>query len=394
MMSHPTVFQKAKIQGAKPETAFLPVDKLTKLYVELTTICNLDCQMCVRHSWQEPLGAMPITTFARLMDQLGDYSEPPIIHFGGYGEPMQHPQFLDCVELAKQIGAKVEVTTNGTLLDHSISSALIDLDLDRLIVSVDSAIPTQYDNIRVGASFKQVFENLRDLYRLRLRRIGRRGGMQVELAFVVMKQNVDSLPLLPRLATAVGAHRIIVSNVIPHTPSLEKEIMYEDALRAPAYRASNHVPEISLPRLDLNEDTVESYSAVFGTRASVSLLNRSLSDQSGYCQFAQEGYAAVRWDGAVSPCLSLLHDHPEYLHGRRRQITSVTLGNINQQSLYEIWQSPLFVSLRRRLRSFEFSPCTTCGGCERFPENLTDCTENPAPTCGGCLWAQGLIQCP
>ena len=127
-MSHSTVFQKAKIQSAEPETGSLLVDQLTKLYVELTTICNLDCQMCVRRSWQERLGAMPVTTFAQLMDQLGHYSEPPIIHFGGYGEPMQHPHFLDCVELAKQTGAQVEVTTNGTLLNHSIASALIDLE--------------------------------------------------------------------------------------------------------------------------------------------------------------------------------------------------------------------------------------------------------------------------
>ena len=393
-MTHTAVFQSIQTRVIEAEADSPAVDQLTKLYVELTTSCNLDCQMCVRHAWQEELGTMPLTTFRKLMDQVGGYSEPPVIHFGGYGEPMQHPQFLECIQLARQTGARVEVTTNGTLLDHEISSALIDLKLDRLVVSVDSAIPTQYNDIRVGASFDQVFENLRDLYRLRLRRIGRRGGMQVELAFVVMKQNVDSLPLLPRLATAVGARRVIVSNVIPHTPSLEKQILYEQALRAPAYRASQQVPDVSLPRLDLSGDTIASYSAVFGTRASVSTLNQPLSDRSGYCQFAQEGYAAVRWDGAVSPCLSLLHDHPEYLHGRRRQITGVTLGNINQQRLHEIWQSPEFASLRRRLRSFEFSPCSTCGGCERFPENLTDCTENPAPTCGGCLWAQGLIQCP
>lgn len=370
------------------------MDQLTKLYVELTTACNLNCQMCVRHAWQDIHGTMSMATFASLMDQVGDCAEPPIIHFGGFGEPMTHPHFLECIKLAKETGARVEITTNGTLLNRIISSALIDLSVDRLVVSVDSAIPTQYGDIRVGADYDEVFENLRDLYRLRLRRIGRRGGMQVDLAFVAMKQNVDSLPLLPRLASSVGAHRIIVSNVVPHTPSLEKQILYEGALRAPAYRASPHVPDVSLPRMDLSNGTAEAYTKIFATRASVSLQGHPLSDRSGYCQFAQEGYSVIRWDGSVSPCLSLLHDHPEYVHGRRRQITSVTLGNVNQQRLIDIWRSPEYSALRARLRDFDFSPCTTCGGCERFPENITDCTENPAPTCGGCLWAQGLIQCP
>lgn len=31
----------------------------SKLYVELTTDCNLDCPMCMRRSWEEEGGAMP-----------------------------------------------------------------------------------------------------------------------------------------------------------------------------------------------------------------------------------------------------------------------------------------------------------------------------------------------
>ena len=33
-------------------------DALRKVYVEATSHCNLDCQMCVRHGWKEPLGHM------------------------------------------------------------------------------------------------------------------------------------------------------------------------------------------------------------------------------------------------------------------------------------------------------------------------------------------------
>ncbi len=32
-------------------------DPLTKLYIEITTACNLDCQMCVRRIWDEPSNA-------------------------------------------------------------------------------------------------------------------------------------------------------------------------------------------------------------------------------------------------------------------------------------------------------------------------------------------------
>ena len=37
-------------------------DPLTKLYVEITTYCNLSCQMCVQRVWSESPGAMPLAS--------------------------------------------------------------------------------------------------------------------------------------------------------------------------------------------------------------------------------------------------------------------------------------------------------------------------------------------
>jgi MoaA/NifB/PqqE/SkfB family radical SAM enzyme len=107
-------------------------DPLTKLYVEITTACNLDCQMCVRRVWQEPFGSMSLATFEGLMAQLGQFSSPPTVHLSGYGEPMVHRDFLEIVRQAKAIGARVEVTTNGMLLSADRAMALIDLNLDSL----------------------------------------------------------------------------------------------------------------------------------------------------------------------------------------------------------------------------------------------------------------------
>lgn len=367
---------------------------LTKLYIEITTGCNLNCQMCVHRAWGEPTGDMSLATFGALMEQLGQFRSPPIVHLGGYGEPMSHPHFLDMIRLAKATGAQVEVTTNGTLLDPDTSVALIELELDGLVISIDGVSSESYGQVRVDGDFEQVVENLRRLRRLKARRGGQRIDPRVGIAFVAMKRNVAELSELPRLATHVGAWYIQVSNLVPHTPEMEREILYKRSLTACAFRASPWVADMSLPKFDLDAHTSEPLRGAFGSTASLSLLDVSLSGRNDYCRFAQDGYAAVRWDGEVSPCLPLLHDHPMYVRGRRKDVTHYALGNMNEQPLRDVWESPEFTQFRARLQQFAFSPCSTCGGCERFAGNYVDCTDNVFPTCGGCLWAQGFIQCP
>jgi MoaA/NifB/PqqE/SkfB family radical SAM enzyme len=370
------------------------MDLLNKLYVEITTACNLDCPMCVRRAWDEPVTDMPLATFGELMEQVQQLPLLPALHLSGYGEPMSHPDFLEMVRLAKAAGTRVEVTTNGMLLDADMAAALVELDLDRLVVSIDGVTPESYGEVRTNGDFQQVVENLRHLRRLKLRRVGRHGNPQVGIAFVAMKRNATDLSELPRLATRVGAWDVQVSNLVPHTPAMEREILYKRSLTACAFRASHWVADVSLPKFDLDSHTSEPLRQVFASTASLSLLDASLSGRNDYCRFAQEGYAAVRWDGQVSPCLPLLHDHPVYLRGRRKDVTHYALGDVNVQSLRSVWESPEFISFRARQREFPFSPCTTCGGCERFAGNLIDCSENIFPTCGGCLWAQGFVQCP
>lgn len=370
------------------------MDALTKLYIEITTHCNLSCEMCVQRVWDERPGAMSLETFERLMAQVRDLPQPPVIHLGGYGEPMVHPDIIDIVRLAKEAGAAVEMTTNGMLLTRERAEALFELQLDQLVVSVDGVTPDSYSSLRVNGDLDRVIQNFRYLHQLKLRKVGRHAKPQFAIAFVAMKSNITELPQLPKLASYIGAWDVKVSNVVPHTPEMEQEVLYEQALRAATFRESRWAVNMSLPRMDLNGDTAATLQDVYDSRVSLDVMGTSLSARTNYCRFAQEGFAAVRADGEVSPCLSLLHSHPEYIHGRRRFVEQHTFGNVNTTSLQEIWAGEPFAGFREQVRAFDFSPCTTCGGCERFPRNVEDCMENAFPTCGGCLWAQGIIECP
>ena len=92
--------------------------------------------------------------------------------------------------------------------------------------------------------------------------------------------------------------------------------------------------------------------------------------------------------------LVLLHDPKAYLYKYERSLKRHTLGNVLDQSIGEIWNQPDYLTFRKRVQEFNFSPCVFCGGCELFESNQEDCIGSPVPACGGCLWAQSIIRCP
>ena len=114
-----------------------PADHLGKVYIEPTNGCNLRCVTCVRNVWDEPLGLMESRTFARIIEGLKDFSPPPMVFFGGFGEPLSHPNIIDMVRQVKAIGSRVELITNGTLLTPDTSKGLISAGLDMLWISLD-----------------------------------------------------------------------------------------------------------------------------------------------------------------------------------------------------------------------------------------------------------------
>jgi sulfatase maturation enzyme AslB (radical SAM superfamily) len=98
-------------------------DNLARVYIEPTNICNLDCATCMRNVWDEPLGKMSYDTFERIIAGIKQLNSKPSVFFGGFGAPLTHPRILDMVASAKQVGASVELITNGILLTPHIFTA-------------------------------------------------------------------------------------------------------------------------------------------------------------------------------------------------------------------------------------------------------------------------------
>jgi len=140
--------------------------------------------------------------------------------------------------------------------------------------------------------------------------------------------------------------------------------------------------------------TGESILNVLKNRHLLSIAHQDIDLGTNSCPFVEKASLSVRWDDAVSLCLTLVHSHENYLGDHVRKANAFAIGSLEERSLGAIWYDPSYQDFRKRLMKFDFSPCTYCNNCEMADANVEDCFGNTLPTCGGCLWAQGLIQCP
>ncbi len=369
-----------------------PLTFLERVYVEVTNSCNLSCRTCVRNVWQEPLGWMSAQIFERLLEGLQAFTPRPTLFFGGFGEPLAHPDLPAMVSRAHAAGCEVELITNGVLLSESLSRTLLDNGLDVLWVSLDGASPQGYQDVRLGDELPRILDNLRAFNRLR-RQMGDR-RTRLGIASVILRRNLAELPALIDLVLELEAEYFTVSNVLAHNRELRAETLYDQTQYDASGQKASPLTWINLPRTDISPEAQKAFQRAFNAGCQVQIAGVKPLRSANRCPFIERGSLSVRWDGQVSPCLALMHDHVSYLDDHPRRSYATFVGSLMERGLQDLWRDPAYLDLRQRLLDFDFAPCVLCNSCEMAEENLEDCFGNLQPACGGCLWAQGIIQCP
>ncbi len=87
--------------------------KFKKIYIEITNICNLSCPFCKVDKRKKEY--MKLADFNFILDRITEYTDYIYLHIKG--EPLMHPNINEIIDLANQKNFKVNITTNGTLID-------------------------------------------------------------------------------------------------------------------------------------------------------------------------------------------------------------------------------------------------------------------------------------
>ena len=105
----------------------------SRVYVEITNICNMHCSFCHGHS-RAPR-QMTESEYARILQQLAGKTGYLYHHL--MGEPLIHPLLPRFLEMAAEAGFKPMLTTNGTLL-HKLGDTLLVNGLHKINISLHS----------------------------------------------------------------------------------------------------------------------------------------------------------------------------------------------------------------------------------------------------------------
>jgi radical SAM protein with 4Fe4S-binding SPASM domain len=138
--------------------------KFKKTYIEITNICNLSCEFCPKTD--RPAQFMDAGVFEEILRKIKGHSEH--LYFHVMGEPLLHPDIGVFLDLCLKYGYRVNLTTNGTLINKAGIKILTKRALRQVNFSlhsfrgnsIDYPIDSYLDNI---FQFIHEAQSLRDL---------------------------------------------------------------------------------------------------------------------------------------------------------------------------------------------------------------------------------------
>lgn len=293
----------------------LPLDTPISLMIDPASLCNFRCKFCptgdpflIKKTGRKQQ-FLPLELYEKIIDDIRQFpGRIKVLRLYKDGEPMLNPHFVDFVRIAKQSGKfeRIETTTNGSKLNPEFNRAIIEAGIDRVVVSIEGVTSEKYQSFAgYKLDFDTLVANIADLY-------ARRGKCLIHIKTV--KENLGE-----------GEEEIFLERFVPISDRVHVEYTIE-----------------SWPNFEINyleRDALEKRGA-FGQQ----VVKKNVCAYPFYS-------LSINADGTVSPCC---------VDWDR----SLVLGDLNQQSLMDIWHGEKLRQLRLQMlegRRKENPTCSKCG---------------------------------
>ena len=156
----------------------VPLDSPLSMYIEPTRACNFKCFYCM-HSTRGvaggelekmgfAIGHMDMELFDKLVRDIMEFpQQPKRICFSGLGEPLANKNLPEMIGKLRGAGfsGRIDVISNGSLLTHEMSDALIEAGISRIQISVQGLTDEKYREVSgVDIAMSQILDNISYFY--------------------------------------------------------------------------------------------------------------------------------------------------------------------------------------------------------------------------------------
>ena len=275
--------------------------KFRKVYIEITNACNLSCSFCSKT--KRDIHSMTVEEFEKVIEQVKKYTK--VIYLHVKGEPLLHPQLDALLAICDAHDMRVNITTNGTLLQEKVMILKKHSCIKKLNVSLHCQHHQKDYLQRVFSSIDQL-ENIYVMYRI---------------------WTLDGYEMNPQAKGIIeGLHSYY---------HLEQDLTQ-------AMIENNHVQITERIYLDKENEFIWPD------------LNNPILNTEGYC-FALKTHIAILSDGTVVPCCL---DGEGVIH----------LGNVFEESLEDILANPRAQQLKKSFQDRKPCEelCQKCGFVQRL----------------------------
>ena len=273
------------------------------ILIENTNCCNAQCVMCPRETLTRKRGFMEFGLFEKIMKELSSASRKPVVHLHGFGEPLLDESLPERIMLAKTCGIKhTYLVTNASLLFPETSRKIIDAGLDAMKISFYGTDEESYRATMRGLDFKVALYNIREFVRIRTE----------------LKKRTPKLIL----------------QYLPQESNGAKTEEFQSLWRSVLDKRAGDC---------MNLSSLDNFG---GGRAYNIVGERIVS----VCFYPWAALSVLCDGRAVTCCMDY-----NGVQG---------VGNLNFQSVMEIWNGPVLSAIRRNFGKLDYSGFSTCLCCD------------------------------
>ncbi len=271
------------------------------LFVEATNNCNSSCRFCPRLQGNRKLGYLDFNLYKKLIDESVKYGKRGVIGLAKDGEPLLHPKIDELIKYAndKKAAHIIQITTNASLLNEGMSKKILNSGLDDLRISIDAVNPDTYKKLKGHDYLEKVEKNVNDF--LKLRNENKLKKPFVRVKFLKLEENHNE----------------------------EKEFIIKWKNKADWVETSCFFKWGDIEDLDLKSNHKDNKRYV--------------------CNYPWY-WMTIDYQGNVSPCCLDYN-------------SSLIMGNVNNNTIEEIWNNGAFKKFRRAHLNLDFKDYPICREC-------------------------------